>query len=100
MIAAAAHGRAGAPRPAPRRQSAVASIADIGGRSRPVITGVRPSSGTRLATGRFTCADIAVASALTYAQPARMPLDDHPTLRAWFYRIAARPSSQATQLSR
>ena len=65
-----------------------------------MITGVRPSSGTRLATGRFTCADIAVASALTYAQPARMPLDDHPTLRAWFDRIAARPSSQATQLSR
>jgi glutathione S-transferase len=53
-----------------------------------------------LATGRFTCADIAVTSALTYAQPARMPLDDHPPLRAWFDRITARPSWQATQPSR
>jgi glutathione S-transferase len=49
-----------------------------------------------LATGQFTCADIAVASALTYAEMARMPLGEHPAMRAWFDRIAARPSWQAT----
>src|SRR5262249_5678250 len=49
-----------------------------------------------LATERFTCADIPVAAALTYAAPARMPIDEHPALRAWFDRIQARPSWQAT----
>jgi len=42
-----------------------------------------------LAQGRFTCADIAVASALSYARPARMPLDEHPRVVAWLARVEA-----------
>jgi glutathione S-transferase len=45
-----------------------------------------------LAQGRLTCADIAVASALSYARPARMPLDEHPRVVAWLARMEARPS--------
>jgi glutathione S-transferase len=50
------------------------------------------SGGEWLATGQLTCADIAVASALSYARPARMPIDEHPRVVAWLERIQARPS--------
>ena len=36
-----------------------------------------------LAAGRFTCRHRRRQRA-DYAQPARMPLDEHPPLRAWF----------------
>ncbi len=49
-----------------------------------------------LALDRFTCADIAVASALMHAQSSRMPLDDHPLVVAWFDRVRSRPSWVAT----
>jgi glutathione S-transferase len=50
-----------------------------------------------LANGEFSCADIAVATALMYARPARMPIDDHPPLVAWLQRIHARPSWVVTE---
>jgi glutathione S-transferase len=50
-----------------------------------------------LANGEFTCADIAVATALIYARPARMPLDDHPKVVEWLGRVHARPSWKATE---
>jgi len=45
-----------------------------------------------LATGQLTCADIAVGSALSYARPARMPIDEHPRVVALLEKLQARPS--------
>ncbi|MEM6993224.1 MAG: glutathione S-transferase family protein [Myxococcota bacterium] len=50
-----------------------------------------------LALDRFTCADIAVAAALMQAKSSKMPLDEHPTVAAWFARVCERPSWIATE---
>lgn len=50
-----------------------------------------------LALNRFTCADIAVASALMQAESSKMPIGDHPSAAAWFDRVRGRPSWQATE---
>jgi len=50
-----------------------------------------------LALDRFTCADIAVAAALMYAEGARMPIAEHPPLDAWLERVRARDSWLATE---
>ena len=50
-----------------------------------------------LTLGRFTCADIACAAALMWAEPSRMPIGDHPRVAAWFDRVRARPSWTATE---
>lgn len=57
----------------------------------------RLSAQDYLALGRFTCADISVASALMHAESSKMPLGEHPTVAGWFERIQARPSWVATQ---
>lgn len=49
-----------------------------------------------LALGRFTCADIAVAGALMYADQAKMPYGEHPHVSAWRERVCGRPSWTAT----
>lgn len=50
-----------------------------------------------LANGRFSCADLAVASALMYTGAARLPLDEHANTRAWLSRVQERPSWKATE---
>lgn len=50
-----------------------------------------------LALGRFTCADIAVAGALMYADKANMPYTEHPNVAAWRARICERASWAATE---
>lgn len=50
-----------------------------------------------LACDRFTCADIAVASALMYAESSKMPMDAHRRVAAWRRRIMERPSWAATE---
>jgi glutathione S-transferase len=50
-----------------------------------------------LATGAFTCADIAVATALMYAPMAKMPVEGYTNIGAWLARVHARPSWQATR---
>lgn len=50
-----------------------------------------------LVLGRFTCADISVASALMHAESSQMPIGDHPAVVAWFDRVRARPSWVATE---
>jgi glutathione S-transferase len=50
-----------------------------------------------LANSTFTCADIAVASALMYGEAARLPIQDHPRVAAWLARVHARPSWKATE---
>jgi len=50
-----------------------------------------------LACNRFTCADIAVASALMHAEGSNMPIADHPHVAAWRERVQQRPSWVATQ---
>ncbi len=47
--------------------------------------------------GRFTCADISIASALMHAESSRMPIGDHPKVAAWFDRVRLRPSWVATE---
>lgn len=49
-----------------------------------------------LALGRFTCADISVASALMQAESSNMPIGAHPAVETWFERVRARPSWVAT----
>ncbi len=46
---------------------------------------------------RFTCADIAIATALMHADRAKMPMDEHPVVAAWLSRVQARPSWAATE---
>jgi glutathione S-transferase len=45
----------------------------------------------------FTCADIAVATALMWSAPVGMPLERHAPVVDWLARVHARPSWQATQ---
>ena len=49
-----------------------------------------------LTLDRFTAADISCAAALMYAEPAHMPVPDHPKVAAWLDRIRARDSWKAT----
>lgn len=57
----------------------------------------RLSNAESLALGRFTCADISVASALMHAEGARMPIEAHPSVHAWLRRVQARPSWVVTE---
>ncbi len=57
----------------------------------------RLESSETLALGRFTCADISVASALMHAESSRMPLAEHPVVDAWLQRVQQRPSWLATE---
>ena len=50
-----------------------------------------------LVANRLTCADLSVVTALMYAQPARIPVDEHPPLAAWLDRMHSRPSWEATK---
>jgi glutathione S-transferase len=45
----------------------------------------------------FTTADAAVATALMYASPARMPIEGYTNVLAWLARVHARPSWKATE---
>jgi glutathione S-transferase len=47
-----------------------------------------------------TIADFEVGAMLTYAGPARHPLEPYAHVRAWYGRLANRPSWQATDPSR
>lgn len=49
-----------------------------------------------LVNDALTLADFSVASALTYAVPARFPLDNYPHIRAWYARIEPLPAWQKT----
>ncbi len=46
----------------------------------------------------LTLADFSVASDLTYAVPARFPLENYPHIRAWYSRIEQLPAWQQTAL--
>lgn len=48
-----------------------------------------------LAAGRFTVADLCVASVLGWARPARALMEAFPTTRAWLERCLERPAHQA-----
>ncbi len=48
--------------------------------------------------GRLTLADIQLGCTLTYAQHARLPIDDHPNLAAWLGRLRALPAWQVTDV--
>jgi glutathione S-transferase len=50
-----------------------------------------------LAGNDFTTADIAVASALMWARPVKMPIDGYANVVAWLARVQARPSWKATE---
>lgn len=45
----------------------------------------------------LSCADLSVAAALMYTHAARLPVRDFAATSAWFERIRARPSWQATE---
>lgn len=49
-----------------------------------------------LVNDTLTLADFSVASALTYAVPARFPLDNYPHIRAWYARIEQLTAWQKT----
>lgn len=49
-----------------------------------------------LVNNALTLADFSVASALTYAVPARFPLDNYPHIRAWYAQIEQLPAWQKT----
>lgn len=49
-----------------------------------------------LVDGRLTLADFEVGASLVYAAPAGMPLADLPHVRAWYDRLASRPSWAST----
>ncbi len=46
---------------------------------------------------RFTVADLNVASVLTWAKPAQVPLADYPALEAWLGRCLDRPARRQAQ---
>lgn len=54
------------------------------------------SSREWLALGHLTLADIAVASTIMYAVPARFPLADYPHVAAWFARVGELDAWKAT----
>lgn len=49
-----------------------------------------------LVNDALTLADFSVASALTYAVPARFPLENYPHIRAWYARIEQLSAWQKT----
>jgi len=52
---------------------------------------------THLAAGRFTVADLCVASVLNWARPAKPLMEAHPLVHAWIVRCMARPAYLAAK---
>ena len=50
-----------------------------------------------LAAGRFTVADLCVASVLNWARPSRALMDVHPLTHDWIRRCMARPAYLAVR---
>ena len=55
------------------------------------------ADGDYLVDGRFTVADLNVASVLSWTKPARYPLKSLPNLHAWLDRCLARPPRKRAQ---
>jgi glutathione S-transferase len=49
--------------------------------------------------GRFTVADLNVASVLVWARPARVSLEEYPQLDAWLTRCLDRPARKTAQVA-
>ena len=47
----------------------------------------------------FSVADLNVASVFVWCKPARVPLQDYPSLDAWLSRCLARPARKQAQLA-
>ena len=45
---------------------------------------------------QLTVADLSLASALTMAVPAQLPLDDYPNIKAWAARVTDLPAWKKT----